>query len=85
MEVNKKFIAKMIRFYGLIVVLSNAIAVMVPKMISIPILDAENTQKWESYLKGNHFANIATFFAFLVPTIVCIIYSKKSLRAMKKL
>lgn len=85
MEVNKKFIAKMIRFYGLIVVLSNAIAVMVPKMISIPILDAENTQKWESYLKGNHFANIATFFAFLVPTIVCIIYSKKIFKSDEKI
>lgn len=85
MEVNKKFIAKMIRFYGLIVVVSNAIAVMVPKMISIPILDAENTQKWESYLYGNHFANIATFFAFLVPTIVCIIYSKKIFKSDEKI
>ena len=85
MEVNKKFIAKMIRIYGFIVIVSNAIAVMVPKMISIPILDEKNIQKWESYLQGNHFANIATFFAFLVPTIVCIIYSKKIFKSDEKI
>ena len=85
MEVNKKFIAKMIRIYGLIVVLSNAIAVIVPKMISIPILDEANIEKWENYLKGNHFANIATFFAFLIPTIVCIIYSRKIFKSDEKI
>ncbi len=82
---NKKFIAKMIRIYGLIVVLSNAIAVVVPKMISIPILDEHNTQKWEAFLQGNHLANIATFFAFLIPTIVCIIYSKKIFKSDEKI
>ena len=85
MEVNKKFIAKMIRIYGLIVVISNAVAVIVPKMISIPILDEANIEKWETYLKGNHFANIATFFAFLVPTIVCIIYSRKIFKSDEKI
>ena len=85
MEVNKKFIAKMIWIYGLIVILSNAIAVMVPKMISIPILDEENTLKWEMFLKGNHLANIATFFAFLIPTIICFIYSSKIFKSDEKI
>ena len=53
MEVNKKFIAKMIRIYGFIVRVSNAIAVMVPKMISIPILDEKNIKKkWKIRLKA---------------------------------
>ena len=47
MELDKKYIAKMTRVYGLIVVISNIIAVMVPKLISIPVLDERNTEIWE--------------------------------------
>ena len=46
MELDKKYIAKMTRVYGLIVVISNIIAVMVPKLISIPVLDERNTEIW---------------------------------------
>ena len=44
MELNKKLIAKMTRIYGLIVVVSNMIAVLVPQFISIPVFDAENIE-----------------------------------------
>lgn len=85
MELNKKFIAKMTRIYGLIVVLSNIIAVLVPQYLSIPVLDEENNHKWENFLQNNHLANIAMFFAFLVPALVCIIYSYRMFRSDEKI
>ena len=44
MELNKKLIAKMTRIYGLIVIISNIVAVLVPQYISIPVLDEENIE-----------------------------------------
>ena len=85
MELNKKFIAKMTRIYGLIVVISNIIAVLVPQYLSIPVLDEENNHKWENFLQNNHLANIAMFFAFLVPALVCIIYSYRMFRSDEKI
>ena len=85
MELNKKFIAKMTRFYGLIVVLSNIIAVLVPQFLSIPVLDEANNRKWENFLQNNHLASIAMVFAFLVPTLVCIIYSHRIFRSDEKI
>ena len=49
MELNKKFIAKMTRIYGLIVLAANVVAVLVPQYISIPVLNEENTRKWEAF------------------------------------
>lgn len=85
MELNKKFIAKMTRIYGVIVLVSNVIAVLVPQLISIPVLNEENNQKWESFLANNHLASIAMVFAFLVPTLVCIIYSERIFRTDEKI
>ena len=85
MELNKKFIAKMTRIYGLIVIVSNIIAVLVPQYLSIPVLDEENNHKWENFLQNNHLANIAMFFAFLVPALVCIIYSYRMFRSDEKI
>ncbi len=85
MELNKKFIVKMTWFYGLIVLISNIIAVLVPQLISIPVLDEANNQKWESFLMNNHLASIAMIFAFLVPSLVCIIYSKRIFRSDEKI
>lgn len=85
MELNKKFIAKMTRIYGAIVLVSNIIAVLVPQLISIPVLNEENNQKWESFLTNNHLASIAMVFAFLVPTLVCIIYSERIFRSDEKI
>ena len=73
MELNKKYIAKMSRIYGFIVVLANIIAVLVPQYLSIPVLDEENVQKWENFLSQNNLSVIAMLFAFLVPALVCII------------
>ena len=85
MELNKKFIAKMTRIYGLIVLVSNIIAVLVPQLISIPVLDEGNMQKWESFLKNNNLASVAMVFAFLVPTLVCIIYAYRIFKSDEKI
>ena len=85
MELNKKFIAKMTRIYGLIVLLSNIIAVLIPQYISIPVLDEENNRKWEAFLANNNLASIAMIFAFLVPTIVCIVYSHRIFKSDDKI
>ena len=85
MELNKKFIAKMTRIYGFIVLLSNIIAVLIPQYISIPVLDEENNRKWEAFLANNNLASIAMIFAFLVPTIVCIVYSHRIFKSDDKI
>lgn len=85
MELNKKFIAKMTRLYGVIVLISNVIAVLVPQLISIPVLDEQNVQKWEEFLENNHLASIAMVFAFMVPSLVCIIYSYRIFKSDEKI
>ena len=85
MELNKKFIARMTRVYGVIVVLANIIAVLVPQYLSIPVLDEENVQKWEAFLAHNNLSSIAMIFAFLVPALVCIIYSTKIFKSDEKI
>ena len=85
MELNKKFIAKMTRLYGVIVLISNVIAVLVPQLISIPVLDEQNVQKWEEFLASNHLASIAMVFAFMVPSLVCIIYSYRIFKSDEKI
>lgn len=85
MELNKKFIARMTRLYGLIVLISNIIAVLVPQLISIPVLDEQNNKKWEAFLESNNLASIAMTFAFLVPTLVCIIYSHRIFKSDEKI
>ena len=85
MELNKKFIAKMTRIYGLIVILANIVAIMVPKLISIPVLDEDNIKKWETFLAYNNLSNIATVVAFLVPALVCIVYSNRIFKSEEKI
>ena len=85
MELNKKFIAKMTRIYGLIVLAANVVAVLVPQYISIPVLNEENTRKWEAFLKTNNLSSIAMVFAFLVPAIVCIVYSYRIFKSDEKI
>ena len=85
MELDKKFIAKMTRVYGLIVIFSNVIAVLVPQLISIPVLDEQNNQKWEAFLSNNNLAPIAMIFAFLIPTVVCIVYSIRIFKSDEKI
>lgn len=75
----------MTRIYGLIELLSNVIAVLIPQYISIPVLDEENNRKWEAFLANNNLASIAMAFAFLVPTIVCIVYSARIFKSDEKI
>ena len=74
MELNKKFIARMTRMYGVIVLISNVMAVMVPQLISIPVQDEHNNQKWEAFLENNHLAPVTMVFTFLVQSLVCVIF-----------
>ena len=85
MNLDRKFIAKMTRIYGLIVIISNIIAMIVPTVISIPVLDPENIQLWENFLNTNQMVKWATFIAFITPTIVCIVYSKKIFKTDEKI
>ena len=85
MDSNKKFISRMIQLYGLIVILSNIIAVLVPTVISTPILDSQNMQNWNDFISRNHFSNYAIIAAFLVPTLVCVIYSRKIFKSEEKM
>ena len=85
MELNKKFIAKMTRIYGVIVVISNIIAVLVPQYISIPVLDEENNRIWEEFLRHNNLSKIAMFFAFLIPALVCIVYAYRIFKSDEKI
>lgn len=85
MELNKKLIAKMTAIYGLIVVVSNMIAVLVPQFISIPVFDEDNIEKWESFLRQNNLSMIAMLFAFLIPAFVCIIYAKRIFKTDEKI
>ena len=75
----------MTRLYGVIVLISNVIAVLVPQLISIPVLDEQNVQKWEEFLANNHLASIAMVFAFMVPSLVCIIYSYRIFKSDEKI
>ena len=76
MNLDKPFIAKMIFIYGLIVLVSNVIAMLVPAVISIPVLDTENMKLWEEFLAKNNMVKWVTFIAFITPTVVCIVYTK---------
>lgn len=58
---------------------------MVPELISIPVLDEENNRIWEDFLAHNNLAPIAMIFAFLVPTLVCIIYAYRIFRSDEKI
>ena len=85
MELDKKYIAKMTRIYGIIVILSNLIALIVPEFISLPVLDEENNRIWESFLEHNNLASIAMCFAFLIPSVVCIVYAYRIFRSDEKI
>ena len=73
------------RIYGFIVLLSNVVAVLVPSVVSIPVLDIENTRKWSAFLDETKIVNFAMLIAFIVPTFVCIVYSHKIFRTEEKI
>lgn len=85
MELDRKFIAKMTRIYGLIVVISNIVAVLVPQYISIPVLDEENNRIWSEFLQHNNLSYIAMVFAFLIPAVVCMVYAHKIFKSDEKI
>ena len=85
MELDRKFIAKMTRIYGLIVVISNIVAVLVPQYISIPVLDEENNRIWSEFLQHNNLSDIAMVFAFLIPAVVCMVYAYKIFKSDEKI
>ncbi|MCR5284255.1 MAG: adenylate/guanylate cyclase domain-containing protein [Treponema sp.] len=85
MDINIKYIARMVRLYGLIVIISNIIAILVPSVASTPIVDSENMKIWEDFISSHKISNLALLAAFLIPSLVCIIYSAKAIRSSEKL
>ena len=85
MNLDRKFIAKMIRIYGLVVIFSNIIAIVVPTVVSIPVLDTQSMATWQEFLNHNHMVKWATFVAFIIPTIICIVYSEKIFASDEKI
>lgn len=81
MTLDKKFIGKMTRIYGLIVIVSNIVAMLVPTVVNIPVLDTENMRIWQDFLNHNKMVSWATFVAFITPTLVCTIYAYKIFRS----
>ena len=61
---NTKFIANMTRLYGLIVVLSNILAVVVATAVSMPVGDSDNMQLWSQFIDSLHVGTIVIVAAF---------------------
>ena len=85
MQKEEKFIYRMVRLYGLIVILSNVIAVLIPTLVATPLSDTENMQNWINFISRKNASNYAIFAAFLVPTLVCIVYSHKISKSKEKM
>ncbi|MBO7421229.1 MAG: HAMP domain-containing protein, partial [Spirochaetaceae bacterium] len=85
MNLDKKYISKMLRLYGVVVVMANAIAVVVANLATIPFFEIESMQKWLAFLDSNKISNAAMVFAFLVPALVCIIYSERIFKSEEKI
>ena len=49
------------------------------------VLFEYRSRKWEAFLANNNLASIAMVFAFLVPTIVCIVYSARIFKSDEKI
>ena len=85
MELDKKFISKMIKLYGLIVVLANAIGVISANLATIPFFEIDSVKKWENFLANNKLSNLALVLAFLVPAVVCVFYSRSIFKTEEKI
>ena len=85
MQTKEKFIYRMVRLYGLIVVISNIIAVLVPTVVTTPMNDSANMQKWSDFISATKASYYALIAAFLVPTLVCIIYSHRISKSQEKM
>ncbi len=85
MELNKSFIAKMTRIYGVIVIFANIVAILVPVIFFVPVMDTESNRIWQEFLDSTYISNLALVAAFLVPTFVCITYSMKIFRSDEKI
>ena len=85
MNLDKKYISKMLRLYGVVVVMANAIAVVVANLATIPFFEIESMHKWLAFLDSNKISNAAMVFAFLVPALVCIIYSERIFKSEEKI
>lgn len=65
----------MIFIYGIIVFLSNIVAVVIPSVVSIPVFNSESINKWETFLSENKVAMTGSIVAFSLPILFCLIYS----------
>ena len=63
----------MIFIYGIIVFLSNIVAVVIPSVVSIPVFNSESINKWETFLSENKVAMTGSIVAFSLP-ILFVLY-----------
>lgn len=85
MQLDRKFVAKMIRIYGLVVIFANIIALTVPYFVSIPVFNPDDVLKWENFLQSHKIVSTAIAIAFLIPTLICIIYSRNIFKTEEKI
>lgn len=85
MQIDKKFISRMTHIYGLIVVVSNILAVIVPTVVSTPLGDSENMRRWSEFLSSTNLADFSIVAAFSVPTVVCFSYSSRIFKSEEKI
>ncbi|MBQ1710628.1 MAG: adenylate/guanylate cyclase domain-containing protein [Treponema sp.] len=85
MQFKTKTIARMSWIYGLIIIIANIIAVLVPNVISDPLGESPNQKLWLDYLANTHASSFSLIAAFLVPTLICIFYSESLMKSEEKL
>jgi len=85
MQLDRNFIARMTRIYGLIVIFANIIAVLIPSVISFPVIDSESSRVWLDFLEKNNSLNWSILVAFIVPIFVCVLYSNKISKSDEKI
>ena len=74
MQIDKKYINRIAFFFGLITILANIIALVVPSIIRFPLADVENVARWEAFLDSNILSNISLVPAFLIPVLFFFIF-----------
>lgn len=76
MQSNTKSFRHIAILYGTIVFLANMLAVLVTSILQTPVLDEQNVNIWTHFLHDSPvIALVSNSICFVVPTIICIVYS----------
>ncbi len=67
-------------FYGLIDASANCLSTIIPATNSLPALHRSYMQGWMNFLNDHAgMINLITVFSFLIPTLLCLAYSARTL------